>query len=168
MGHCWSSFSYIEPHISIWGTSLRHCWRCSYNNIDFLIYPYFCETNLMVYVIIQNYLMLTLHIYVIHNNRAIHAVGRLEWTTFSSIKMELMQIDLVSFLQCNIYVSYKFFTPVATYGHTVTHLILLLKDKERVHMCTVPRYVLAPANDALVRLPRRNSRRSRYPSYLRL
>jgi hypothetical protein len=37
------------------------------------------ETNclLMVYVIIQNCLMLTLCIYAIHNNRAIHAVGRL-------------------------------------------------------------------------------------------
>jgi|UPI0002209168 hypothetical protein len=37
------------------------------------------ETNclLMVYVIIQNCLMLTLCIYAIHNNRAIHTVGRL-------------------------------------------------------------------------------------------
>ena len=37
------------------------------------------ETNclLMVYVIIQNCLMLTLCIYAIHNNRAIHVVGRL-------------------------------------------------------------------------------------------
>ena len=37
------------------------------------------ETNclLMVYVIIQNCLMLTLCIYAIQNNRAIHVVGRL-------------------------------------------------------------------------------------------
>jgi hypothetical protein len=42
------------------------------------------ETNclLMVYVIIQNYLMLTLCIYAIHNNRAIHVVGRLDELSF--------------------------------------------------------------------------------------
>jgi hypothetical protein len=69
------------------------------------------ETNylLMVYVIIQNCLMLTLCIYAIHNNRVIHTVGRLGWTIFSSTKMELMQIDLVPLLQRNIYVSYKIF-----------------------------------------------------------
>jgi hypothetical protein len=78
------------------------------------------ETNclLMVYVIIQYCLILTLCIYAIHNNRAIHVVGALDELSF--LQQRWSSCRLIYSLSCNVtYMFHKiFFTPVASHGHS--------------------------------------------------